>query len=177
MSNVDPMRVEVAVLEDCAAIAEVHVASWQQAYVGVVPSEHLAGLSVAAREASWREAVRVGTPNVFVARCERKIIGFVAYGPSRDRDAAPNCGEVWALYVLSCCWSAGVGQALWLAALEQLRVQGLANVITLWVLSANARGRRFYTAAGFTPELASKKERRDKCHDLAIFDQASKFLE
>ena len=148
------MRIEAAALEDCRAVAEVHVASWQQAYAGVVPSEYLAGLSVAAREASWQEAARTGSPSVLVARSEGKVIGFVAYGPSRDQDAPANCAEVWALYVLSSSWSAGVGRSLWLAALERLRLVSTSRV-TLWVLSKNERGRRFYTAAGFVPEPAS----------------------
>ena len=152
------MRIEAAVFEDCHAIAEVHVTSWQQAYVGIVPNEYLAGLSISAREASWQEAIRAGTPDVLVARNESNVVGFVAYGPSRDQNALANCGEVWALYVLSSSWSAGVGRALWLAALERLRLQGISNSITLWVLSANTRGRRFYTAAGFVPEPASEKE-------------------
>ena len=151
------MRIEVAAPEDCHAIAEVHVASWQQAYVGVVPREYLAGLSVSAREASWQEAARTGTPNVLVARSEGKVIGFVAFGPSRDQDAPANCGEVWALYVLSSFWSSGVGRCLWLAALERLRLGGTSRV-TLWVLSQNELGRRFYTAAGFVPEAVSEKE-------------------
>jgi hypothetical protein len=30
--------------------------------------------------------------------------------------------------------------------------------VTLWVLSENERGRRFYTAAGFAPQLESEKK-------------------
>lgn len=67
------MRIDVAMPEDCGAIAEVHVVSWQQAYVDIVPSEYLAGLSVAGREALWREALRAGTPHVLVARSEEGI--------------------------------------------------------------------------------------------------------
>jgi hypothetical protein len=74
------MRIEAAVSEDCRAIAEVHVASWQQAYLGIVPNEYLAGLSVSAREASWQQALRAGTPGVLVARHESNVVGFVAYG-------------------------------------------------------------------------------------------------
>ena len=46
---------------------------------------------------------------------------------------------------------------MWLAALERLRLGGTSRV-TLWVLSENERGRRFYTAAGFVPEPACEKE-------------------
>ena len=151
------MHIEPATSSDCRGIAEVHVGAWRQAYVDIVPGEHLAGLSVAAREASWLEALRTGTPRVLVARHEGAVVGFVAYGASRDEDAVPGSGEIWALYVLAPHWSSGVGRALWLEALEQLRRQGFAAV-SLWVLSRNARGLRFYTAAGFVLDAASEKE-------------------
>jgi ribosomal protein S18 acetylase RimI-like enzyme len=151
------MRVEAASSEDYRGIAAVHVGSWQQAYVGIVPSDHLAGLSVAAREAWWQEALQNGTPQVLVARGEQSVIGFVAHGACRDQDAPPSRGEIWALYVLAPYWSSGVGRALWLEALEQLRQQRFTS-ISLWVLSQNVRGVRFYTAAGFVPDPASEKE-------------------
>ncbi len=95
---------------------------------------------------------------VFLSRgATAGFLGFIACGPSRDEDAPASCSEVWALYVLSSSWSAGVGRALWLAALERLRLGGTSSV-TLWVLSENERGRRFYTEAGFVPEPASEKE-------------------
>ena len=152
------MQIERARPEDCRAIAEVHVASWRQAYPGIVPDEYLASLSVPAREAFWQEALAAGRPTVLVARREGAVCGFVALGPSRDEGAGASCGEIWALYVLSSCWSAGVGRSLWLAALQELRSLGMSRTITLWVLSANERGRRFYAAAGFVPEPDSEKE-------------------
>jgi len=151
------MRVEPATSEDYRGIAAVHVASWQQAYVGIVPSEHLAGLSLAGREAWWQEALQKGIPQVLVARHDGAVVGFVAHGACRDEDRPPSRGEIWALYVLAPFWSTGVGRALWLAAREQLRLQGFTS-ISLWVLSQNARGVRFYTAAGFVPEAASERE-------------------
>jgi ribosomal protein S18 acetylase RimI-like enzyme len=151
------VHVEVATAADSRAIAEVHVGSWQQAYQGIVPGEHLSGLSVATRDAWWQEALRAGSPQVLVARCDERVVGFVAYGACRDDDAPPARGEIWALYVLSSHWSAGVGRALWLAALEHLRRQGYASV-SLWVLSQNRRGIRFYTTAGFKADPASEKE-------------------
>ena len=133
------------------------MASWQQAYANVVPSEYLASLSVPAREASWQAQIQADIPRVLVARGDGGVAGFVAYGPYRDAHAPPGWGEIWALYVEPSSWSSGTGRALWLAAREQLRLQGTTTV-ALWVLSENLRGRRFYTAAGFLPEPASEKE-------------------
>ena len=151
------MRVEAAKPQDDRGIAAVHVASWRQAYLGIVPDEHLACLSVAARAAWWQAALQKGTPQVLVARDRETVVGFVAHGASRDDDAPPGRGELWALYVLAPYWSSGVGRALWLGALDQLRQQRFTSV-SLWVLSQNARGVRFYTAAGFVPDPTSEKE-------------------
>ena len=45
------MQIATATSEDCRAIAEVHVESWQRAYKGILPEQYLASLSVAEREA------------------------------------------------------------------------------------------------------------------------------
>jgi ribosomal protein S18 acetylase RimI-like enzyme len=151
------MRVETAVLEDAHAIAAVHVASWQVAYAGLLPAEYLASLSVAQREATWKESLERGNPQLLVARSERDVVGFVAFGPSRDNGAMAGCGEVWALYLAPEVWSQGVGRMLWLASLERMLEQGFTT-ITLWVIAQNERAIRFYGAAGFRPEEGSLKE-------------------
>jgi ribosomal protein S18 acetylase RimI-like enzyme len=152
----DRVRVEAAAVEDSRAIAQVQVISWQVAYEGIVSSSYLASLSTEQREVSWGEALLEGSPKVLVARVDGRIVGFIAFGACRDQGALPNWGEVWALYVLPSHWSAGVGRALWLGALESQRAQGL-NPVTLWVLTRNERGIRFYEAAGFKVEPGSKK--------------------
>ena len=47
------MIIRRARLPDAAAMAVVHVESWQAAYVGLVPAVVLNQLSVSARAASW----------------------------------------------------------------------------------------------------------------------------
>lgn len=51
------MKIRSATFEDCRAVAEVHVESWQNAYRGTLPEEYLASLSVAERETMWRQMV------------------------------------------------------------------------------------------------------------------------
>ena len=43
--------IRLATLADARAIAELHVASWRAAYVGILPPAYLEGLSVEEREA------------------------------------------------------------------------------------------------------------------------------
>ncbi|MBT2323293.1 GNAT family N-acetyltransferase [Variovorax paradoxus] len=157
MESAAPAHIEAAAPAHCRAIAEVHVLSWQQAYAGLFSAEHLAGLSVDRREAVWREALVNGTPQLLVALVEGRVVGFIAFGPSRDEGAAPDCAEVWALYLAPACWSQGTGRALWLAALQRIRAQACSSV-SLWVLAGNARARRFYEAAGFAPDAGSMRE-------------------
>ncbi len=150
------MRVEAAAFEDSRAIAELHVASWQAAYTGIVSTSYLATLSVEQREASWKRQLLEGSPQILVAREGSSLLGFVALGACRDAQAPSSYGEIWALYVLPSHWSAGVGRTLWLAALASLRERGF-TVVTLWVLALNERAIKFYQAAGFAVEPGSEK--------------------
>jgi enamine deaminase RidA (YjgF/YER057c/UK114 family)/ribosomal protein S18 acetylase RimI-like enzyme len=150
------MQIEAATERDARSIAEVHVASWQAAYPGIVPAAHLASLSIDDREASWRAALAGGEPEVLVARVDGRVAGFIACGRCRDDQAPAEFGEVWALYVAAPQWSSGVGRALWLAGLQRLRARSF-SVVTLWVLARNDRGRRFYEAAGFRVDPGSSK--------------------
>lgn len=49
------MEIRPATPAGARVIAEVHVSSWQAAYVGQVPQEFLDGMSVEAREFVWRD--------------------------------------------------------------------------------------------------------------------------
>ena len=151
------MRIEPATIQDCRAIAEVHVRSWQHAYRHILPSEFLASLSVEQREGMWRECLTAGKPHLLVARDGEGIVGFIAFGPSRDEGATQCCAEVWAIYLAPSSWSQGVGRMLWLAAMEQLLAQGY-RTFSLWVIAGNERAIRFYLAVGFKPEPQSVKE-------------------
>ena len=149
-------RIDPATPEDCRAIAQVHVLSWQHAYPDLLPAAVLDALSVERREAVWRASLATGEPQVLVARVDAGVCGFVAFGRSRDADMAPDCGEVWALYLAPDAWSKGIGRALWLAAWAQLREQGCTSA-SLWVIDGNRRAIAFYEAAGFVAEPASAK--------------------
>ncbi|MDM0114640.1 GNAT family N-acetyltransferase [Variovorax sp. J22R133] len=150
------MLVRQASPEDCAAIARVHVASWQSAYRNLLPAEFLAGLSVEDRESLWRKAIQQGAPQLLVACDGGEVLGFTAFGATRDRDAAPSCMELWAIYLRPDAWGLGMGRALWLDARERIRASG-ATKASLWVIEGNAQAMRFYEAAGFTPEASSRQ--------------------
>lgn len=150
------MHIHSATVEDARRIADIHVAAWQSAYVGLVPADFLAALCVDTREAYWRQEIPLGQQQVAVARSGATTVGWVSYGPSRDKDALPEAAEIWAIYVAPEHWSTGAGRHLWLHARRQLAQQGFHSV-SLWVLATNARAIDFYRKAGFEPEPRSAK--------------------
>lgn len=151
------MEIRAALPEDCRAVAEVHVASWRAAYADILDPVFLDGLSVERREESWRQVLSSGDSELLLGCIGSSVVGFASVGPSRDADAPPRRGELWALYVHPQSWSTGAGRDLWRAALARLQSLGFSSV-SLWVLQRNARAIRFYSAAGFTVEVGSGKE-------------------
>ena len=146
--------VRIATSDDARAIAEIHVASWQEGYQGQLPDSYLKSLSADARETRWAQALRNGAA-VLLAEQAGKPAGFVAYGPCRDDDAPAACGEIYALYVDPHAWSTGTGQQLQHGALAALTADG-STVVTLWVLTSNDRARRFYSRRGWQLDGATK---------------------
>lgn len=149
--------VRVAEPHDAAAIAEVHVRSWRSAYAGLVPTEHLSALDVAARTATWREHLglsdrRAGT---WVAEVDGEITGFVATGPSRDEDAERGTSEVYAIYLDPGTWGTGVARDLLRTALGAMPP---GTPVTLWTLADNERSRHFYRRHGFSPDGTERFE-------------------
>lgn len=144
-----------AVPQDAAAIAAVHVRSWQVAYRGLVPDELLDALAVAQREAVWRDVLTGEQPHaVLVATEDGVVVGFCAVAaPSRDADADERGAEIGAIYVAPEAWRGGVGRALMEVALADLRA-GDWREVTLWVLAENRPARDFYARFGFEPDGA-----------------------
>ena len=150
------MQIRAAKAEDSQAIADIHVSGWKAAYRGVVPDQHLRSLSVEKRRAYWLSAIEKGEPLVRVAAGTSGVTGWVAFGPSRDGDAQPHTGEIWAIYVSPLMWAQGIGRHLMTGALGEMRSMGFETA-TLWVLAKNERACLFYAHAGFVPEEASMK--------------------
>lgn len=150
--------IRIAQPEDAEAIARVHIRSWQQAYRDLLPDEFLLSLEATLdrRTGFWRESIEKGAA-VLVAEVGAELVGWIAFGPSRDDDAQPGVSaEIEALYVLAEHWSTGVGRGLWLAARQQLAEQGFES-LTLWVLAQNQRAIRFYRHAGLAPDENSRR--------------------
>ncbi|WP_438868874.1 GNAT family N-acetyltransferase [Pseudomonas sp. L1(2025)] len=148
-----------AMLKDAKHIAHVHVRSWQQAYVDLMPADFLASLttSLPQKEAHWARSIESKQADTLVAEVNGNVIGWLSLGPCRDADTPEaTAGEVMAIYVLADYWGHGIGAQLWQAGFQRLGDQGYTR-ISLWVLAANQRAIRFYTSFGGTEEPGSRR--------------------
>lgn len=156
------IEIRPAAPSDATRIAEIHIRTWQAAYRGIMPDNLLDNLSLRKRLVFWRERLAAGDSTTLVATVDGLVQGWLVYGTSRDADATAKTAEVYGLYVDPDAWRLGLGTALWHHATEQLN-HGDIDSVTLWVLEANGRARRFYESIGFEldPGPAKKFRRED----------------
>jgi ribosomal protein S18 acetylase RimI-like enzyme len=146
-----------AVPDDADEVERLRVAGWQTAYRGILPDDYLDSMRVDGerRRRHMVENAAAGPGPVVVesvAVQASAIVGWVAGGRCRDADRpGPRRGEIYAIYVLPEWWGRGAGRLLMAHAVRTLAAAGLDD-ITLWVLEANQRARRFYAATGFRPD-------------------------
>lgn len=151
------VTIRTADVGDAAEIARVHVASWQEAYAGIVPADHLASLDPTARRSEWLDHLRNGPRDgvrTWVAWGDDRALGFASLGPSRDADAARNEQEIYSIYLDPGMWGKGVARDLLRTVLAEVSPP---TPVSLWVLADNERARHFYRRHGFIPD---GKERR-----------------
>lgn len=147
-----------AVVDDAEQIARVHVASWRQAYAGVVEQDYLEGLDVTRRAQWWRDqlsgAKHRGT-SVWVAELGEHVLGFASLGPSVDEDADRTTLQIYTIYLEPESWGRGIARDLMRTILAAVPA---GSAVTLWVLAANERARHFYRRNGFTPDGVERLE-------------------
>lgn len=154
------MSIRRAEVGDAAAVAVVHVRSWQAAYRSLLPQDFLDGLDPGPRSAWWERvlgATRWPELGTFVVEEAGAVIGFAHVGPTRDADLdSVRVGEISAIYLLSEAWGQGFGRQLMTAALGTLGAAGFGEA-ALWVLDTNDRARSFYQAGGWSPDGAAQQ--------------------
>lgn len=129
------MEIRKASVEDAAAIASVHVASWRSTYAGIVPDAYLDSLDVGARTTAWSEQIAAQKAIFLVAQCDGEVCGFVCGGALRE--AIPGYdAELYAIYLLKELQGKGIGRGLTCALVQALRAGGFNSMI-VWVLEKN----------------------------------------
>jgi ribosomal protein S18 acetylase RimI-like enzyme len=95
-------------------------------------------------------------PEHFWGELDGQMVGFASFGRVRDPDLDPTTvGEIYAIYAPPSAWGRSAGRALWLQMLDELHATPF-KFVTLWVLTDNVRGRRFYERASFAPDGGAK---------------------
>jgi len=144
-----PEEFRPATIDDAAALADLHVRCWQEAYVGQLPQQYLDGLTAAARLGMWRSLLSDEWPaDAIVAVDGADLVAFMAVGQETDPVSDPESGIVYSIYARQRVWGTGVGRSLMELGLEALRARG-CHEASLWVLDTNDRARRFYEAGGW----------------------------
>lgn len=158
VEQIDEVTVRPATPQDAAEIAGVHVRSWQEAYAGIVPDDHLRSLDVEQRAAQWVTHLERGPADhvrTWVAQSAGRVLGFASVGPSRDEDARRGEQEIYSIYLDPGTWGHGVARDLIRTVLAAV---GDATPVSLWVLADNARARHFYRRHGFSPDGVERLE-------------------
>ena len=140
--------IRIAQLEDCAAIAHVHVESWRTTYQALVPLEHHPSYDQRLR--SWQQVL--STPSregiTFVALNEQgKVVGFLDTGSRVRYDDLEYQVELTSIYLLEEAQGHGLGRRLIRIFVEHLLQKGYHSMM-LWVFGPNHAARRFYEVLG-----------------------------
>lgn len=128
---------------DAEAVADLHIAVWEEAYAGLMPEsvfvERRKGR--AERIERWHQIIASSPAPTTVAEYDGALVGFASAGPGRDDDIEV-AEELWALYVRASWWGSGLGHRLLTDALGD-------RPAYVWVLRGNERGIGFYERQGF----------------------------
>ncbi len=141
--------IRIAQLEDCAAIAHVHVESWRTTYKDLVPVEHHPSYDQRLR--MWQQVLSTPAREgvTFVAVNEQgRVVGFVDSGSRVRYDDLEYQVELTAIYLLEEVQGHGLGRRLVQAFVEQILQMGYHSMM-LWALAQNPAC-RFYEALGGT---------------------------
>jgi GNAT superfamily N-acetyltransferase len=141
------IRIREGTLNDCSAIAKVHVDSWRTTYNSIVPNEYLINMCYSDSEKRWIKRLQQADNQhkLYVAENESgTIVGFA--GGGRERSGEPGYdGELYAIYLLKEFQRQGIGKLLFKAVVDHLATQFRSMLV--WVLAEND-SRYFYEALG-----------------------------
>jgi N-acetylglutamate synthase-like GNAT family acetyltransferase len=141
---------------DAAAVGLVQAAVWRAAYGPVLPQEVVEQFEPSSFARVWRDSLNhpPSSRHVLLVACAgEQVVGFIAVGPSTDKDASETSGELLTLGVHPDARHGGHGSRLLNAAVDTLRGKGF-NSVSVWLLALDEDTRGFLTEAGFSPDGA-----------------------
>lgn len=116
--------------EDCKDIAHVVTVAWNETYKGIVPDCFLDELKNNEEERAKKTFNEFDEQdnNQFVLEVDNKVVGFVNFGVTGD-ESYQNCGEIFALYILSEYKGNGFGRKLVETVKNELKNMGYDKMI------------------------------------------------
>lgn len=133
--------------EEAADFAALHVGCWREAYRGIVPDALLEGATVETRLGTWQRALADEKQIVIGVWDRAEPVAFIMAGKAEEVLFDGIDGHVRALYVRSSHYRRGLGNRLMAEATRAWLAQG-GRTLSVGVLAANERARRFYEAMG-----------------------------
>ncbi|MCW1805389.1 GNAT family N-acetyltransferase [Brachybacterium squillarum] len=132
---------------EAAALADLHVATWREAYSHLLPEGFFSAAYIRSRHRMWERVLQDphGETVVRIAQAGGRPIGFAWSGPglrAGEEEAPPRSHQLYAIYLLAAHHGSGAAQAL----LDEVLDAGPAM---LWVAKENPRAIAFYTRNGF----------------------------
>ncbi len=130
---------------DAQAIAEVHRASWQGAYGGLIPHKPLTAMLERRGEKWWKMATR-GPSTLLVLDVAGEVAGYATVGLNRAR-SLPHEGEIYEIYLKPEYQGIGLGSHLFTEAKRLLNSLGCEGMIA-WCLEDSDRAVEFFRNHG-----------------------------
>ncbi|MEZ7501637.1 GNAT family N-acetyltransferase [Psychrobacter sp. Arc29] len=142
-----------AVQKDCSDIAKVHVHSWHDTYLDLLPISYINEMNnLAKKTAMWEQILRQPEVEVWVAQDGNTIVGFIGYYSQN------NLYEITTLYILPTYQHQGMGSALMKVSLQDITAANAAARFHLWVLDTNTNAINFYEKHGFEQSAERHEE-------------------
>lgn len=130
---------------DACGIAEVHDATWRDAYRGIIPGRELEQM-IARRGPRWWQSAILRGSRLLVLDFDETIAGYASYGRNRV-PSLPFGGEIFELYIAPEFQGLGFGKRLFEIARKDLDAHGYSTFL-VWALADNERAVRFYSRLG-----------------------------
>lgn len=151
--------------EDAERIAAVHVATWKETYIDLLPEGFFTEEHSGMRREMWTRilAEQRDEWSIRVAEVDGEIIGFAMAGPAQDaaESASLPSRALYTVYVLRSHYGTGAGQVLLDSTLGLNSDSGSgieAEPVSLWVAKQNPRAIAFYLRNGFRFDGAEQQD-------------------
>jgi ribosomal protein S18 acetylase RimI-like enzyme len=131
---------------DAARIADLHVATWREAYSHLLPHDFFTDEYIRGRREMWDHLLAAKRDGwiIRIAETDDDLAGFAFAGPSVGPKGIdlPRRRQLYMIYISAAHYGTGVGQRLLDETLGDEEAM-------LWVAKANPRAVAFYRRNGF----------------------------